>query len=216
MPFLAIAIVAVISALALQLNGVGTLERFFGDAPPFVAIAVIMLAGRLADGYLRRTQFRIIAPAVSVSTWRVACLALLVFAGAVASADLLWRFPADINVPPPWSFVHYPVMAAVAIVVFNLAPLAAGSWAVRALAASAGKAALRMIAVLAALIEPALQTYWAMSRGPELIAFTFIQVFAFNLVSTWIYARAGVGSLFLLRLGYYAFWHIAWSAFRAA
>jgi hypothetical protein len=213
-PFLALAAFAVLGALILHLNGVNTLARFSGGLPPIAAVGFIMLAGFFADKQLRRTRLSIIAPALPFSSRLAACLALLMLSAAVTLADLLWHFPADINLALPWSLLYYPVIAAVAIVVFNLAPLAAGSLALQTIAPNAHTNGLYAIALLVALIEPALQASWAVSLGPELIIFTFIQVFAFNLVSIWLYAKGGAGSLFLFRLGYYAWWHILWPVLR--
>jgi hypothetical protein len=78
--------------------------------------------------------------------------------------------------------------------------------------------------ILVALLEPAFQTWTAVSEAPVVgaphtyaswvVAYDGLHIFAINLCQLLIFKRYDFVSMYALRLVYYAIWHIAWGYVR--
>lgn len=213
-----IALLALLFAAILDTLPGAPFRRFFGSLDPRLALGGVAAAGAVALARLQsQGWFCVIAPGARWRGARSALAAATLFAAVVVPADLLIRFPKDLNVPPPQSLLFYPAIGFVAEVLLHVLPLALLLELGRPLLARVGRVAvLRSSLVATALLEPVLQLQLG-GATPLLSAaavFVLLHVLAFNLVELWIFARHDFVSMLACRLAYYAYWHIIWGQLR--
>jgi hypothetical protein len=182
---------------------------YFGAIPAPFAVGVTVLAAGAALPFLAQCNF----PArrdQGVRGLGVALLLAGLFAALVIAADMTLHFPRDINAPPPWSLLFYPVMGLVAESVFHIAPLTIFFL----LTPAVQRERLSRAALLAAALpEPIFQTLAA--DGPAALSmFTALHVFGFSLCQLWLFRRHGFLTMYAMRFAYYLVWHIAWGTVR--
>lgn len=192
---------AVVCALVA---GEGPFARFLGPAPAAAAMLAAGLVAGLCLWSLGRRGFEPAGRGVLTGA-----LTALPFAAVVTVADILLRFPQDLNAPLPAALAVYPAMALVAETIFHLLPLAL------ILAVLRGRA-VGLALVLAALVEPLYQVrgMFADEGLTAQNAFVLPFVLAFNLVQLWLFRRYGFLAMAAMRLANYAWWHLAWGALR--
>ncbi|MBA4225449.1 MAG: hypothetical protein C0456_02370 [Hyphomonas sp.] len=194
----------------------GSTARFFGGLHPLPIVLAITGAGLLGLRLLRAPGGWALAgsrprPAIQ-AILALACA--LPFCVAVTLADLAFRFPEGINLTGGAGAVFYPAMAVVAVICFHILPAALIAGLRRALTRPAGRPLPWLPAALAAaLVEPLFQISHAGAFSP-ISGFTFLHVFAFNLLALHLLRVWGFLPSLLMRLGYYAWWHLIWGALR--
>lgn len=185
---------------------------FFGSLPPALAVAILGSAGSAAAAFLAARHDVALWPDTGTLR-RPALVAALVavFGAAAIATDMALGYPRDINVPLPWSLVFYPVMAAVAETAFHLVPLAL----ILAVLPRGGQPGPGTFALVAS-IEPAFQVRSALAAAEfsALDVFTALNVLAINALLLTVLWRHGVVAAYLVRLWYYAIWHILWGQAR--
>ncbi|MBI3437725.1 MAG: hypothetical protein HY054_03560 [Proteobacteria bacterium] len=176
-----------------------------------MALIVVSVIGAAALAVLSKRGWRSVV--LSERTREAALWVALAapFAVLAIGADLLLRFPRDINVPAPWSVLFYPTMGFVVEGVFHALPLA-----LLALPFGASLRTSWIWLAPVALIEPVFQVReaFADSRISALEGFVFLQVLAINIVELHVFRRHGFLSAWSFRLSYYLLWHVAWGHLR--
>lgn len=206
-----------LTAILAVLPGV-PFRKYFGDIHPLFAVTTVAALGGVALGWLRaRGGFQILAPRMHPRGPWLALMAATLFAVVVIPADVLIRFPRDMNVPPPQALLFYPVMGFVVEIVLHAVPLAllfaAGELVVRRRAHPTLLAACLLVV---AGLEPVLQLRLGFGPGDFSAAAVFValHVYAFNIVELWIFRRRDFLSMCTLRLAYYMYWHVIWGQLR--
>jgi hypothetical protein len=210
--YAALAVLATAGAALLALDRPGLFRPYFGGLSPPIAVAAVALAGAAALQMLRRHGFEIVSKDAATGALAAALLAT-VFAAAVVIADIVLGYPRGMNVAAPSALLFYPVIALVAEIAFHVAPLALLCAIARLVAA--GPISTRVLwagMIVVALVEPAFQLFAAASDGALSPAdlYTGPHVLAFGIAALWIFRRYGFSSMLVLRLVYYAYWHVAW------
>ncbi|MFN4024400.1 MAG: hypothetical protein ACK4MQ_06185 [Hyphomonas sp.] len=194
----------------------GSTARFFGGLHPLPVVLAVTGAGLLGLRLLRAPGAWPLAgsrprPAIQA---RIALACALPFCIAVTLADLAFRFPPGISLTGWAAAAFYPAMAVVAVICFHVLPAALIAGLRRALAHRAGQPMPWLPAALAAaLVEPLFQISHA-GGFSAISVFTFLHVFAFNLLALHLLRVWGFLPSLLMRLGYYAWWHLIWGALR--
>lgn len=192
-------------------------EPYFGALDPRLAVAVVAAVGLVCLTLLRtRGWFEIFSERTrSGASW--AAKLALTFGVLVILGDLLFRFPEDINAPLPAALAFYPVMGFVVEIVFHAAPLLVLLELGRRLGRiEPGGSRTWLCLVAVAFIEPAFQLLADVETGSPSArsAFVGVHVLAINLAQLALLQRFDFVSMVLMRLFYYAIWHVAWGHLR--
>ncbi|HEU4642509.1 MAG TPA: hypothetical protein VFS44_08650 [Gemmatimonadaceae bacterium] len=132
------------------------------------------------------------------------------FTGSAAAASSALGIPS-VHVPFPAGALIYPGVAIAAGVLFHLLPLPLLLWG----ASRAGidiwrrETAFVIAAVLVASVEP-LAMDLRMRAAPGAMAALIAEDFVLGLSQLWVFRRAGFGASVVLRVVFYAVWHVAW------
>jgi hypothetical protein len=110
----------------------------------------------------------------------------------------------SIHIDPPASFLIYPGGAIIVSILYFLLLVPLLVWVLR------GRA-FWLIAVVCALTEPLTQDLH-MTGGVAMMAAVFAEDYLLNLSQVWLFRRAGFVAAVLLRVAFYAVWHMAWPA----
>lgn len=187
---------------------------YFGALPPLLAAAIVVGAGAVAHLALRGQGFSLFRARASRRGVPIGVLAALPFGLAIIVADVVFRFPEDLNVPPPEALLFYPVIGYVAEVVFHVVPLAiALTLGARVLRARSPRFVTGCLLVVA-LVEPTFQVSFDADPYSWRAAYVGLHVLGFSLVQLWLYRRFDFVSMYAMRLSYYACWHLAWGVAR--
>lgn len=200
----------------LMPESAGDFRRFFGTVHPFVVVALTGAFGGLSlaklepygwNGVLRgRSSLSGIGLAFGIAT---------VFAVAVVVADILIRYPKDLNVAAPEAWLFYPAVGLVAEIVFHVIPLTLLTLVLEQIGVEFRPDRIPWLAiVLAAAVEPSFQ----IAFEPELLSwsagFTWGHVFLFGLAQLHMFRRYDFVTMYCFRIFYYAYWHIIWGGIR--
>ena len=133
---------------------------------------------------------------------------------AIVIADLVFRYPEDMNAPIPQALAFYPSVGLIAEVVFHILPLTLVLIALLPFRDRLGTHRATWIAItLVAVAEPTFQVFFG-GEVPPLAVYTWIHVFAIAFLQLYVFRRYDFVSMYSLRLVYYAFWHLIWGALR--
>jgi hypothetical protein len=185
-------------------------------------IGVVTVAGLVGVALAARTGFPGVWDRAMPLRERLALPASLGFAlGAVAVAVDSFTGSAagassalgvlSVHVPFPAGALIYPGVAIATGVLFHLLPLPLLLWG----ASRAGidiwrrETAFVVAAVLVASAEP-LALDLRMRAAPGAMTAPIVEDFALGLSQLWIFRRAGFGASVVLRVVFYAVWHVAW------
>lgn len=187
----------------------------FQEFPPLLAVVLLAAAGAACVHRLASHDgFPVFAGEPGVKGFiRAATLAPL-FALSAIAADLVFRFPAGLNVRWPQSVLFYPAMGYVAELLFHVLPVAVPAAILKLLFQKGGRLLVLIPLLVTTLVEPALQ--WSLAGEPASWegAWFWLHHFLFNLVQAHLFWRYDFLSMLSLRLIYYAYWHIGWGAAR--
>jgi len=193
-------------------------QHYFGSINPLLAVVLVAVVGVVSLGVLQsRGWFAIVSPGRSRRGLAVAAGLATLFAVVVVPADLLIRFPRDLNVPLPQSLFFYPAIGYVVEIVFHALPLALLLLLLgRFWKQSNSNSLVWACIIVAAALEPILQVSLGSSGGPFSVAdgFVVLHVFAFNVAQMYVFRRYDFVSMYAFRLVYYLYWHIIWGTLR--
>lgn len=193
-------------------------QRYLGSINPILAVALVTAVSFGSLGFLHsRGWFQILAKGKGRQGVVVSAAIATLFAIAVVPADLIIRFPQDMNVAPPQSLFFYPAIGYVVEVALHALPLAILLALFGPLAKQMNASRLIWLCILpTSLIEPILQVRIGYARKPlsGTEVYVGLHVFAFNLLQLAVFRRFDFVSMYLVRVVYYLYWHIIWGYLR--
>lgn len=190
-------------------------ERFYGSAQPFVVIIAAGAVGAVALWALSRFGFVILEGRRTIQGLRLAAIFATVLAMAVVVADVLLRYPEDINVSVPRALLFYPAIGLTAEVAFHLVPLACLLPVLNAVMPRLGRDRVVWVGIaLAAVSEPVFQVVVGGGGTGLVDAYTWFHVFVLAGLQLYVFRRFDFASMYAFRLIYYAYWHILWGTIR--
>lgn len=204
----------------IPVNPVGFFKPFIGESNPLLAIALVAVVGFVSLGFLyARGWFEIYSQRGNLRGLVVAAIAATLFGMEIISAEItnLIRLPTDMNVPPPWSLLFYPVIAYVVEVLFHALPLALLLIILGTIFKKSNTNHLVWLCIfIVASLEPLFQTNIGSLERPFSFtkAYAGLHVFAINLAQLYVFRRYGFISMYSFRLFYYMYWHILWGYVR--
>lgn len=198
----------------------GYFAPYLGSLPPLPALGVVAGLGLVGLNFLQaRWRLVVLQPETGPRRLLVATLAGMLFGTLIVVAEVTGSYqgPADLNVPPPYSMLFYPVIGYVVEIVFKILPLAlllAMLELTRGRRVPAGRTpSVVWPFLLVAALEPAYQLARADSVSWEQ-AYVGAHVYAINLVQLYLFRRYDFVTMYWFRLVYYAIWHVGWGYLR--
>jgi hypothetical protein len=191
-------------------------QPYFGGLFPPFAAAIVGAAGIPALLLLqKRWGFEVYNPDLSGRDRLVAAALAIPFMIAVTLADLMLGFPDGINVSLPYALLFYPSMGLIAQFALHIIPLAILLSTGAILSRKIGRRGLVLLCIAAvALIEAIFQIPETEGGIALLSGFVALHVFIFGVVELLIFRRYDFVSMYVFRLSYYSWWHIAWGWLR--
>ena len=190
-------------------------QSILGQLHPQLSLLITILACYLLFVYLLSNSPLQIYKNID---WRAMLLftgIALVFGMEVIAADLWWAdYPADLNTDLPEALLYYPVMGFMAEVVFHLIPLAFFIFLFSLITHWNMNRILWVSIVVSAFAEPFFQVLASPESDDLTRVYTGIHVFLFSLVQLWVFKKYDFVSMFIVRLLFYAIWHIGWGSLR--
>ena len=202
-------VIATVLAIVASRAESGSFDPYFGPVPPWTAVVgVSLLAFPVLRGLADRGWD---LWGGDRSEWLLIAAAALVLAAVAIVADLVVRFPENMNVPAPASLAFYPTIAWVVEVVLHAVPLLA---LIVVFGSPDSTADIRFWAMAAAVaaIEAGLQASYATTLGTAV--FSGVHLLVVGIVQVYLFRRVGFFPMLGFRLVYYAVWHLAWGAAR--
>jgi hypothetical protein len=191
-------------------------ERYFGSlALPLVAAA----AGAIGAGALALLQriagFHIVAGRRTLRGICVSAGIATLFGIEIVVADLIIRYPENLNVPVPQAYLFYPTIGFVAEIVFHVVPLILFVLVLLPVSGRLGTERVVWIAILlSAASEPTFQILFSGGRFTWASAYTWVHVGVVAAFQLYVFRRYDFASMYAFRLVYYAWWHIIWGVIR--
>lgn len=201
----------------IRANPAGFFQPFFGNFDPLLTVAAIAFIGVASLGLLRSGGwFEIFTKKGTLQGVAVSAIIATLFGIEIVIAETtnIFRLPADINVPLPWSLTFYPVIGYVAEVVFHVLPLALLLAVLGPLFEKLNMPGLIWLCILfVSLLEPLFQVG---SVQPLSFAQVYIglHIFAINFLQLYVFRRYDFVAMYSFRLFYYLYWHIIWGTLR--
>ena len=187
-------------------------ERYLGAINPVAAMIVASVVAFGSLGYLRsHGSFEIAGRECVLGGLRFTAVAAPLFAGAAIGADLLLRYPQDMNVTAPDALFFYPAIGFLVEVGLHTMPLAL-LIALFVRSDIVPDRTFWLLAIPVAMLEAVLQMATATTAATAV--FSGLQLLAFGLVQLFVFRRFGFVSMYAFRLAYYLLWHVAWGAIR--
>ena len=210
-PFLLISIAAIASTGWQARVDPSVFARYFAVLDPTLVMAGAMVIGGFAIAYLQGTsEFAFSGPGSWTDALVVVVRAVPLFAASAIGADIVFRYPEDMNVAMPHALRFYPAIAVFMEAVVHALPIAV---LVGIFGMPTGlDSTFWRIAAPVALIEAVLQAFYATSIGTSIAG--LVQLSVFGVVQVWVFWRFGFVWMLGFRLAYYAIWHGAWGAAR--
>lgn len=206
--------VAVVTLL-LTLIDATPFHRFIGDLNPLGGVMITGIAGFFGLIYLiSGTQLAVYKKHRARDYLIISGIALI-FGLEVIAADLwLVDYGADINTAFPKSLLFYPAIGYGAEMVFHVLPLALFVFILsRCKKLDIDRIVwISIIAVM--LIEPLFQAWFVLPDSITTAVYTGLHVLLFSAAQLLIFKRYDFVSMYLMRLIFYAIWHIAWGYMR--
>jgi hypothetical protein len=221
LPYLALAVLSLVAAAAtaiLSFSQRNVFRPYFASLNPLLTVALVTVLGFVSLGFLQsRGWFQIYAARETLRGVAISAAIATLFAIEAVFADLIIRFPRDLNVPLPQSLLFYPAIGYVVEVCFHALPLALLLAVLGPVFMKSNKNSLVWSCIfLASLIEPVVQMRIGFSQKPfsGAEAYVGLHLFAFNLLQLYVFRRYDFVSMYGFRLVYYLYWHILWGYFR--
>ena len=197
--------------LSLSQGGDRLFEAYFWSLPPLLAIALTALVGFVSLASLQSRGWFEIYTSRSVRGVGLSAAVATLFGVWQICADLLvTRFPKDINIPSPQSWLFYPAIGYVVEVVFHALPLALLLAVLRrSIKKSNTTIVIWLCIVFVSFLEPVLVH---LRKGSS--AYVGVFVFVFTLVELYVFRRYDFISMYSFRLVFYVWWHVTWGYMR--
>ncbi len=190
-------------------------ERFYGPARPLVVMVGVGVVGTAAFWVLSRFGFVFVEGLRTLRGLRLSAIFATVLAIAVVVADVLLRYPEDLNVPVPRALLFYPAIGLTAEVAFHLVPLAVLLTALNAVVPRVGRERIVWFALaVVAVSEPVFQVLVGGGGSGVLDVYTWVHVFVLASLQLYVFRRFDFAVMYGFRLIYYAYWHILWGTIR--
>ncbi len=190
-------------------------SRFFGAVHPLLVVAAASVAGAGALWALTHLGFAIVKGHATLRGIGLSAVLATALAVAVVIADLIIRYPKDLNVPLPRALLFYPVVGLAAEVVFHLLPLAVLLPALNLIAGRIGRQRVVWLSILlAAALEPTFQVVLGGTGSAWSGVYTWLHVFTIAVLQLYVFRRFDFAAMYSFRLIYYAYWHILWGVIR--
>lgn len=208
--------IAVWAQLGYLLNK-NMFRNYFGEVYPLLVILLLSFLGILMMGFLfARGYFTVF----SKTSARARSLGFVLAAGLASMAilvDVMVKFPADMNLLFPESVFFYPAIGFCVEIVFHILPLSILLWTFTGLFRQTDSVKILWLSIfIVAFIEPIFQVVSGFSAEPPAWVSFWVgfHVFLINLTQLLIFKSYGFVWMYLFRLVYYFFWHVAWGYFR--
>jgi hypothetical protein len=221
LPYLALAVLSLAAAGAtaiLSFSQRNFFRPYFANLNPLLTVALVTVLGFVSLCFLQsRGWFEIYAARKTFRGVGVSAAIATLFAIEAVFADLIIRFPRDLNVLLPQSLLFYPAIGYVVEVCFHALPLVLLLAVLGPVFMKPNKNSLIWSCVfLASLIEPVVQMRIGFSQklSSWAEAYVGLHLFAFNLLQLYVFRRYNFVSMYGFRLVYYLYWHILWGYFR--
>jgi hypothetical protein len=208
--------IAGLSELGYILNS-HLFQNYFGFLHPLLVIFLLGLLGFLLLFFLVSQRFLVVFSKATFRECAICFVLAACFAFIAILVDLNVKFPKGMNILFPESLLFYPVIGFCVEIVFHVLPLSIliliFSWFFRH---TQKTKTLWLSLAIVSLLEPVFQAVSGFSATVSgwVLVWTGVHVFLFNLVQFIILKRNGFVWMYLFRLVYYVFWHVAWGYFR--
>ena len=213
--FAALWLIAVALTAVVAPSSGADFERFYGPARPLVVAIVAGALGAVALWVLSRFGFVIVEGRRTLQGLRMSAIFATVLAIAVVVADVLLRYPEEINVPLPRALLFYPAIGLTAEVAFHLVPLAVLLPVLNAVVPRLGRDRVTWLALaVVAVSEPVFQVVVGGGGTGLVDVYTWVHVFVFASLQLYVFRRFDFVSMVGFRLIYYAYWHVLWGTIR--
>ena len=192
-------------------------QSYFADVHPLLVMLLLVLLGILLMIFLISRHSFAILSSTPTRDWLIGFSLAAGFALIAIVIDISVKFPASMNVLFPESLLFYPVIGFCVEIVFHLLPLSILILIFGSLFPQTERTKFLWLSLaIVSLIEPAFQAISGFSERVPLWVLVWIgfHVFLINLVQLVIFKRNGFVWMYLFRLAYYVFWHVAWGNFR--
>lgn len=191
-------------------------RRFFGDLNAIIVIVIVSVVGAAALWILQnKYDFVVIMGKGTLRGLALAAALATVLALAIIIADIIFRYPKDLNVPVPQALMFYPAVGFVAEIIFQVLPLALLLIILNPVGGWIGRERLVWLCILlVAILEPTFQVLFERNVFTWRSVYTWIHVFAIAFIQLYIFRKFDFVSMYSFRLIYYTYWHILWGVIR--
>lgn len=215
--YLISASLAVVGVLVLGPQAHGYFRPFIGQISPMFAVLTAAVVGAGALTLLRRRMGISIAPPRTGLRRGAGFVAagVAAFGAAITLADVLLRYPRDINAPMPHALLFYPVIGFVAEIAFHVVPMSVVSLLLALSTRRVGTSRAPWLPfAVAAITEPAFQMVFAGEPLSAIGIYTGLHVLGFSTLQMVVCRRYGFVMMLVTRLAYYVIWHMTWGVIR--
>ena len=190
--------------------------RFIGELSPVAVITAASIVGGLCLGLLRTLDgFAVMEGRETLKGIGISALAATVRGCLAIGIDLVFRYPAGINVPVPQALLFYPAVGLVAEVVFHLVPLTLLLLVTKPLRSRFGQNRLTIAAIaLVTIAEPVFQAMFDVDPFSGRSIATFFNVSLIAGLQLLVFRRFDFVTMYAFRMIYYTYWHIIWGVIR--
>jgi len=215
--YFALSLLVLVFVLVLGSSADVYFHRFLGEMNQVVVIGALSGLGAAALWVLQSNYGFIVfrGGEKTLSGVRLSAVLATVLALEIIIADIIIRYPKDMNVPISQGLLFYPAIGFVAEIVFHVLPLALLLTALKALAGCLRRKGIIWLGIVfVGVSEPTFQVMFE-GKGFTLgAAYTWVHVFVIALLELYVFRRFDFVSMFSFRLFYYAYWHILWGTVR--
>jgi hypothetical protein len=192
-------------------------QNYFGLLHPLLVIFLLVVLGFLLLFFLISQHFFVIFSRTTLKECAIGFVLAACFAFIAILVDVNVKFPKGMNILFPESLLFYPVIGFCVEIVFHVLPLSILILIFSRFFRQTQKPRMLWLSIaIVSLFEPVFQAVSGFSaKVPDwVLVWTGVHVFLINLVQLMIFKRNGFVWMYLFRLAYYVFWHVAWGYFR--
>ncbi|MDH5368535.1 MAG: hypothetical protein OEW99_00805 [Gammaproteobacteria bacterium] len=214
--YFVLSLLAVSFTLAVFYFSETNFGKILGEFNPVVVICVSSVVGFIALWALQRNYgFVIFKGWETLRGCGVSVVFATVLGVIIVIADLILKYPQNINIQPPAAFFFYPAIGFVAEIAFHVVPLTLLLFVLKPLSDRLGQKRIVWLCILlVSSIEP---TYHVLFTGyyfTWMNVYTWIHIFVISLLQLYVFWKYDFVSMYLFRIFYYIYWHIVWGVIR--
>jgi hypothetical protein len=216
LPYFILTCIAVVFTICILITGENYFFRFFGPVHPLLIVFTTSLLGALCLYFLKkRAGIRVTNSPSLRNGITAATSGAIIFTLPVISADLLFRFHQNINIPPPAAFFFYPAIGFIAETIFHLLPLTIGVFFIKPYRGNTKQIGIPISVLLPAIAaEPLFQVFFSGALLAATGIFTFFHVLLISIFQISLLKRYDYVTMVIFRMVYYLLWHILWGVLR--